>query len=307
MNSIYICLKCKGEMNLNNLGNLFCVKCGLEYKQEKDVFIALPESMNELSQKEADYHDNHNEDPEDAHQLKTYRVKKIHQFITRKIESLPKDSLILEIGAGYGMDAKKISQTHKVFLTDISKESLKTIGKNKNIELLAADASNLPLKKEQFDCVYMVATFHHFLDNKDVLGEIYRVLKPGGLIVFGIEPNKFYFSKIKKFRKFLIWATHMKGEEVSHADEEMDGYSKRDIKKIFNSKEYQNLEIYPVWFLSGFLHYFLEFIYRVFKLKKRIELNYFEKIIYNFDNLILRLPFLKFLCWHWTWFLNKRY
>ncbi len=57
----------------------------------------------------------------------------------------------------------------------------------------AADAADLPLADASVDLVAMNAALHHMAEPADVLAEIDRVLRPGGLFALGFEPNAAHF------------------------------------------------------------------------------------------------------------------
>lgn len=97
---------------------------------------------------------------------------------------------VLEIGCGTGLFTEKVYQTTKAQITsiDISQELLdKAKEKLPNVQFKMDDAMNLSFPDASFDAVFGSSILHH-LDMKKSLREIYRVLKPGGNIVFA-EPN----------------------------------------------------------------------------------------------------------------------
>ncbi|MBU0597200.1 methyltransferase domain-containing protein [Patescibacteria group bacterium] len=273
------------------------------YEKQGVVWIAWPEKMGELAVDEANYHDEFYEDAKDVHQLDAWRNIFYHNIIQNKLNEQPENSRILEVGAGSGTDAIKLKEKYKLTLTDISPKTLERTAKKLghiNIDYIAADGENLPFQDAYFDGLYMVATWHHFEDPKKALAEARRVLKPGGLLVIGVEPNSLYFGAIKNLRPILCKAVGTKTTDGSHADAEMSGFSYRDITKLFNV-EWKDLEIKPMWLIAGWMHYFLEFIYRVFKMKKRIKLPLLiEKFIVGLDEILFKIPGFKHLGWHWV-------
>jgi SAM-dependent methyltransferase len=52
-----------------------------------------------------------------------------------------------------------------------------------------ADVRRLPFRDSSFDAVYSMGTIEHFRDPETALGEIHRVLRPGGRAVVGV-PNR---------------------------------------------------------------------------------------------------------------------
>ncbi|MDR7543513.1 MAG: class I SAM-dependent methyltransferase [Armatimonadota bacterium] len=54
---------------------------------------------------------------------------------------------------------------------------------------VVADARALPFASNSFDLIYSMGTIEHFHETETAIGEMYRVLKPGGIAVVGV-PNK---------------------------------------------------------------------------------------------------------------------
>lgn len=48
--------------------------------------------------------------------------------------------------------------------------------------LVCGDVARLPFRSESFDVITSVAAFEHFLNVPEVVQELYRVIKPGGLV-----------------------------------------------------------------------------------------------------------------------------
>ena len=100
---------------------------------------------------------------------------------------------VLEIGFGTGYClveiAKSVGETGKACGIDVTPEMtrlargrLEREGLAEKVELHQGDAREMPYEDEQFDAVYIAATLELF-DTPDIpraLGEIKRVLKPGG-------------------------------------------------------------------------------------------------------------------------------
>jgi ubiquinone/menaquinone biosynthesis C-methylase UbiE len=100
---------------------------------------------------------------------------------------------VLEIGCGTGTLTEVLAKTGAaVTATDIFQDFLnaveKKIGQNPNINYKIADAETLEgFEDASFDAVVGLSILHH-LDVEKTLANIYRVLKPGGLLAFA-EPN----------------------------------------------------------------------------------------------------------------------
>jgi len=96
---------------------------------------------------------------------------------------------ILDVGSGPGLLSKELSirfPKAKITGIDISKYSIKLAKKNckgiKNINFIVADVKNLPFSDNYFDIVVCKDSFHQFSNPIKAIKEIYRVLKPEGII-----------------------------------------------------------------------------------------------------------------------------
>ncbi len=298
----YQCVDCGGVMK--GEGKQYtCQSCRRIYAPTDGVYDACSSQLSELAREEAEYHDHVEEDASEVHQLSAWRNLFYHQYLWNFLAEIPEQAVLVEVGAGTGFDAENIyHQDKSFFLTDISGETLKRVAQrlNKNnIQYIVADGTHLPFQDGACDVVYMVATWHHFEHPDQAVQEWRRILKPGGRLAIAVEPNRFYFSPIKKLRPLLCRAIHMDEHEGSHADAEMEGFSYRQIQEYFGTG-WGEVTIRPMWLFAGWLHYGLEFLHRAFHLKKRVQIPvWLEKLIVGCDELLFRIPGVKHLCWHW--------
>jgi len=129
----------------------------------------------------------------------------IHKSWRRKTVRLLrplKPQLILDVATGtadFAIEAMKLSPV-KITGVDIS-EGMLNLGKvkvskrnlDKHIELMLADSENLPFESNSFDAITIGFGVRNFEHLEKGLAEMYRVLKPGGMIAI-LE-----FSKPKNF------------------------------------------------------------------------------------------------------------
>jgi ubiquinone/menaquinone biosynthesis C-methylase UbiE len=61
------------------------------------------------------------------------------------------------------------------------------------VELLTSDCAAIPLPDASVDLLFCHQTFHHLVEQEQALAEFWRVLKPGGLLLFA-ESTKYYID-----------------------------------------------------------------------------------------------------------------
>lgn len=104
---------------------------------------------------------------------------------------LPKGAEVLDLGCGSGNFTLKLLEAgYRVTGVDLSEEMLKIArGKlaRKQVEatLVQGDVYRLPFEDDSFDGVFSMAAFEFIADTPRALGELFRVLKPGGLLMVG--------------------------------------------------------------------------------------------------------------------------
>lgn len=114
---------------------------------------------------------------------------------------------ILEVGVGAGTDhlqwARAGCECHGVDLTqaaiDTTRARLELYGLSSNLQRL--DAETLPFPDGAFDIVYSWGVVHHSERPESILGEIRRVLRPGGLFIGMIYGRR-------SLQAFKLWVRH---------------------------------------------------------------------------------------------------
>lgn len=112
-----------------------------------------------------------------------------YHFKTKVIKNA---DVVLDIGSGSGTDVLLASQlvgkNGKVIGIDITDAMIakakKATGKNRfsHISILKADAERLPIEDKNIDVVVSNGVINLVPDKEKVFKEIYRVLKPGGIL-----------------------------------------------------------------------------------------------------------------------------
>jgi SAM-dependent methyltransferase len=97
----------------------------------------------------------------------------------------------LDVGCGLGTYVEKFRQhSDQVYGIDIEVERVMEAGKRLP-NLLAAAAEGLPFSDNCFDVLLLHEVLEHVSDDRQVVQEAYRVLKPGGRMVI-FAPNRLY-------------------------------------------------------------------------------------------------------------------
>ncbi len=64
------------------------------------------------------------------------------------------------------------------------------------VELREANAARTGLADAEFDIVFCHQTFHHIVEQEAAMAEFYRILKPGGVLLFA-ESTKYYIHSLQ--------------------------------------------------------------------------------------------------------------
>lgn len=158
---------------------------------------------------------------------------------------------VLEIGGGMGTDLAQFAR-HGALVTDLdlssghlalAKEHFKLRGLPG--EFVLHDAESLVFDDDAFDLVYSNGVLHHTPNTRHVVGEIYRVLKPGGraIIMMYAENSLHYWRN-------LVWAIGLKegqintfsmGEIMSRSVERSDNAAARPLVKVYTKRRLRRL------------------------------------------------------------------
>jgi len=96
----------------------------------------------------------------------------------------------LEIGCGAGAVARSVATDFALSVTGVDIDpgqvdlAIRRAEGLANIRFLEADAARLPFENRRFDIVLSFMATHHIADVSAALGQIRRVLKPGGHFVY---------------------------------------------------------------------------------------------------------------------------
>ena len=105
-----------------------------------------------------------------------------------------KDLEVLEVGCGAGGLLKRLSVYGNAKGMELWPE-LCTIAKDRSQQgMICGNAYAIPLADQSQDLVCLFDTIEHIPEQEKALAEIYRVLKPGGMVFFSVPAYQFLFS-----------------------------------------------------------------------------------------------------------------
>ncbi len=166
--------------------------------------------------------------------------------------SIGRNSVVLDVGCGYGKYiAELCGKAKQVFGIDSSKpmieKAMQELGKEKNVKLFLGDAEKMPFENDFFDFVICTRnTFGNFLNQQNVLGEMRRVLKPGGKMFIGVYSQKAKKLQLGYYKKNKMRITRETEDCVfALPDFKSERFSKEKLRRIFRAQKLK-AEIIPL-------------------------------------------------------------
>ncbi len=128
----------------------------------------------------------------------------LHDLVTLMDESQTHPDTILDIGVGFGKSLWNLEQqfkpkkligldVDKAILIDAQQQAAKC---QAEVEFVHSDASSIPLPDNHVDMIFCHQTFHHIIDQEQAISEFFRVLKPGGVLLFAESTKEYIHSWI---------------------------------------------------------------------------------------------------------------
>lgn len=204
---------------------------------------------------------------------------------------LKNDEKILEVGCGNGYYLNLLNKlSFNLILVGIDNDALalrdaRKIIRDNRVKLELADANKLSFEDNIFDKVVISEVIEHIEEEQKVLSEIYRVLKPGGVMVLTTctVDYPFLWDPVNWILQHLL-RTHIKsGFWAGIWNQHLRLYKKDRLEKLVKNVKFKIEIVQPLtrWCLP-FNHYLVNFIAKLFygnKLPKEIAkgMNKFEQ------------------------------
>jgi ubiquinone/menaquinone biosynthesis C-methylase UbiE len=134
--------------------------------------------------------------------------------VLREVAALPVNGRLLDVGGGTGRVSSAVRNlVDEVVIADVS---FGMLGKadRASLKSVCGSSESLPFADSSFERVIMVDALHHVLHHADSAREMFRVLKPGGILVIE-EPDirTFGVKLIALAEKLLLMRSHFLAPE----------------------------------------------------------------------------------------------
>ena len=135
---------------------------------------------------------------------------------------LPEAPVLLDVGCGQGKSFDLLNEAFKPariigldadpHSLDCSRAEAERLGLE--VQLIASDCAAIDLPDASVDLLFCHQTFHHLVEQEQALAEFWRVLKPGGYLLFA-ESTQYYID---------TWVIRWLFRHPMHVQKTADGY-----------------------------------------------------------------------------------
>jgi ubiquinone/menaquinone biosynthesis C-methylase UbiE len=179
--------------------------------------------------------------------------KSIRKGYILELLKIYKVERVIDVGSGSGTFSRILHEKGcKVVAVEIDWESVKLAKEvsqpSKGLFYVTADGTKIPFKNAIFDMAICSEVLEHIKDDKAVISEIKRVLRPGGIAIITVPTYGPGFWSNKLFRlfgmKFLEYYGHIR-----------PGYKERQLKQMLEKADFKVQSVrYLTHFFSIIIH-----------------------------------------------------
>lgn len=136
----------------------------------------------------------------------TWKVRVLCRALTDLQRLMPKEEMrfpkVIDIGCGFGHSFDELANRFSPeFIVGMDADpNLHLRAKkaaaacSKPVHLHAANAARIDLPDQEFDLLLCHQTFHHIIEQDAAIAEFFRILKPGGFLLFAESTRRYIHS-----------------------------------------------------------------------------------------------------------------
>ena len=167
-----------------------------------------------------------------------HHMRKRRAYLDRVLGAHGRFQSGLDLGCGDGVNLKWLS----VYVETIygSDYNLLRLGRAAHFHPTAtvfmADVTDYPAKEASFDLIFFNHVLEHIPDDDKALSEVFRILKPGGLLILGIPNEGAFFWQL----------AYTLQPSVRRATDHIHFYTSQSIRAKCINAGFKIREVYPV-------------------------------------------------------------
>jgi len=128
-------------------------------------------------------------------------LKDLETLISERRVAYP---VVVDVGCGWGRSLTKLHTRfapQRLIGLDIDAAMLEAAAKEVaaadiKAELIQCSSADMPLDDNSVDLLFCHQTFHHLIEQEEAIREFFRVLKPGGILLFAESTKRYIHSWI---------------------------------------------------------------------------------------------------------------
>ena len=142
--------------------------------------------------------------------LDEYHFQKLHHLLRLVPFDGYKGKQVLDVGCGAGVDLARFARGGAIVTgVDISPSAIELARENLNqqklqADLRVADGERLPFPDNTFDLVFAHGVVQYTADDRALVHECFRVLKPGGEAIFQVYNRVSWLNALSKLMKVRL-------------------------------------------------------------------------------------------------------
>jgi 2-polyprenyl-3-methyl-5-hydroxy-6-metoxy-1,4-benzoquinol methylase len=167
LSQILVCPHCQKQFVSNGENSIRCSGCGYEVRlvEGKPLFTDVPATIEPWEKVERG--------PEKG----TAWRRSNWNFLNREVKALSKEALILDVGAGHGDFADIFTDLHCLSLDIVPYAE---------VDLVCDLGQTIPFNEGTFDAVVLMNVLEHVYENRRLVQNIAKILKPGGKLILTV-------------------------------------------------------------------------------------------------------------------------